>query len=93
MQLITGAGSANMSHLQNCSVKIFKEQCRYFTKKRKEQYRIQNYIKKEWWWWGGGVLKDKMKINIEKENKNIVSQVGFEPTTFGLENLHSNPLD
>ena len=29
--LRTGVGSAEMSHLQNCSVKIFKEHCRYFT--------------------------------------------------------------
>ena len=26
--------SAEMSHLQNCSVKIFKEHSRYFTKKK-----------------------------------------------------------
>ena len=35
VQLITGVGSAEMSHLQNYSVKISKEHCRYFTKKRK----------------------------------------------------------
>ena len=29
MQLITGVGSAEMSHIQDCSVKIFKEHCRY----------------------------------------------------------------
>ena len=28
-------GGAEMSHLQNCSVKIFKELCRYFTPKKK----------------------------------------------------------
>ena len=28
-------GSAEMSRLQNYSVKIFKEHCRYFTKKKK----------------------------------------------------------
>ena len=31
VQSITGVGSAEMSHLQNCIVKIFKEHCRYFT--------------------------------------------------------------
>ena len=31
VQLITGMGSAGMSHLQNCSVKISKKYCRYFT--------------------------------------------------------------
>ena len=35
VQLITGVGSADMPHLQNCSVKIFKMHCRYFTNKRK----------------------------------------------------------
>ena len=32
VQLITGEGSAQMSHLKNCSVKIFKEHCRYLKK-------------------------------------------------------------
>ena len=31
MLLHTGVGNAETSHLQNCSVKIFKEHCRYFT--------------------------------------------------------------
>ena len=30
--LRTGVGSAETSHLQNCSVKIIKDHCRYFTK-------------------------------------------------------------
>ena len=29
----TGVGSAEMSHPQNCSVKIFKEHCLYFQQK------------------------------------------------------------
>ena len=33
-KLRAGVGSAEMSHLQNGSVKIFKEYCRYFTKKK-----------------------------------------------------------
>ena len=37
MQLVTGVGNAVMSHLPNCSLKISKEHCRYFTiiKKRR----------------------------------------------------------
>ena len=34
VQLITGMGSAEMSHLQNCSVEISKEHCWYFTNQR-----------------------------------------------------------
>ena len=34
VQLITGVGSAEMSHLQNYIVKIFKEHLRYLTKKK-----------------------------------------------------------
>ena len=36
MRLTNGVarGSAEMSQLQNCSVKISKEHCRYFTQKR-----------------------------------------------------------
>ena len=36
VQLITGMGSAEMSHLYNCSVKIFKGHCRYFTTNNKK---------------------------------------------------------
>ena len=34
VQSIAGVGSAEMSNLQNCGVKIFKEHCRYFTIKK-----------------------------------------------------------
>ena len=37
VRLITVMGSAEMSHLQNCSVKISKEHCRYFTEKLKKK--------------------------------------------------------
>ena len=38
VQLMTGVGSAEiLSHLQNCSVKISKDHCRYFTKKRNKK--------------------------------------------------------
>ena len=39
VQLMTGVGSAEMSYLQNCSVKIFKEHCRYFTKRIKKEIK------------------------------------------------------
>ena len=46
-KLITGVGTAEMSHLQNCSVKIFKEHRRDFTHKK-----MKKCLKNEG---GGGV--------------------------------------
>ena len=51
MQLITGVWSAEVSHLQNCSVKIFKEYFRHFTpnkmkKKEKKMKRKKEKTKK-----------------------------------------------
>ena len=45
-KLRTGEGSAEMSHLPNCSVKIFKEHCRYFFKKN-NNYKKNNNSKKK----------------------------------------------
>ena len=42
VQLITGVRIAEMSQLQNCSVKIFKEQgSRYFTRKRNRGCKLR----------------------------------------------------
>ena len=50
VQLITGVGIAEMSELQNCSVKIFKEHSsRYFTQKRNVGCQLRRIEK------GGGV--------------------------------------
>ena len=52
VQLITGVGSVEMSHLQNSSVKIFKEHCRYLKKKKKKKKKKERKINKME---GGGV--------------------------------------
>ena len=44
-QLITGVGCAEMSHLQNCNIKVFKEHYRYFTKNNNKNKK--NKMKKE----------------------------------------------
>ena len=44
--LRTGVGSAEMSYLQNCSVKIFKEHCKYFTQKKKKYNNYKKINKK-----------------------------------------------
>ena len=53
VQLITGVGSTNMSYLQNCSVKIFKEHCEYFTKNI-EKEKNKKMKKREMGCGGGG---------------------------------------
>ena len=47
MQLIAGMGSAEMSHLQICSVKISKEHCRYLKKEKKKEEKLKQKNEKK----------------------------------------------
>ena len=61
VQLVTGLRIAEMSQLQNCSVKIFKEHSsRYFTRKRNGGCQLRRIVKGGGG--GGGLVRGGVRV-------------------------------